>query len=586
MENADAKESVEGNPKWLDAHYDPVANLYTFTSCMALADLHGDGDNKLVVADLGTGAYSMKLRVFRGTAPLVENTLIDLPTGVATFFMDTNEPRSPAIAVASGPFVYVYKNLRPYFKFTLPPLEVNQLEMDLWIQAREDKIDYMALKEMLENIRSKGDVPLTVRSLKFLMVEPQEMAAFAAVHKHTPLKRQTVITCLSTLRKSLADEDAVSCLVVGTESSDIFVLDPEAFTILAKMSLPSVPVFVDVSGLFDVEFRVVVACRNGNVYTLKRDSKKPRHCIELSSQPVGLVRVNKNVVVGCMDESLQGYTQKGKRLWTVNLPAAITTMQLMDHKGRGFKAVLVAMVNSEVHIYRDKYLVNIIKTQDVVTSVCFGRYGREDSTLVMTTKGGGLAIKILKRTAVFEEKDATLGPPVAQNIKLNVPKKTKLYVDQTLRERECAVSMHRVFQTDLYRLRLEAARAYMKALDSCLAPVSSSLAEPLKLNATVQGIGPNFKLTLNLQNTSPSRPCVGLFVCFSYDERLYSMTQAFFKLPMLVPGLNYPIETFVECRSDQGISDIIKVFAVREGSSIPILTAHINMPVSEGLPFS
>ena len=30
------------------------------------------------------------------------------------------------------------------------------------------------------------------------------------------------------------------------------------------------PVFMDVSGLFDVEYRVVVACRNGAVYTLKR----------------------------------------------------------------------------------------------------------------------------------------------------------------------------------------------------------------------------------------------------------------------------------------------------------------------------
>jgi len=40
----------------------------------------------------------------------------------------------------------------------------------------------------------------------------------------------------------------------------------------------------------------------------------------------------------------------------------------------------------------------------------------------------------------FEEKDIAGGPPLAQNIKLNVPKKTKLFVDQTLRERENAVS--------------------------------------------------------------------------------------------------------------------------------------------------
>lgn len=45
-------------------------------------------------------------------------------------------------------------------------------------------------------------------------------------------------------------------------------------------------------------------------------------------------------------------------------------------------------------------------------------------------------VKILKRTAKFEEKDLMAGPPIAQNIKLNVPKKTKLFVDQTQRERE------------------------------------------------------------------------------------------------------------------------------------------------------
>ena len=39
--------------------------------------------------------------------------------------MDTTDPRTPAVAVAAGSFVYVYKNLRPYFKFTLPHLQVS-----------------------------------------------------------------------------------------------------------------------------------------------------------------------------------------------------------------------------------------------------------------------------------------------------------------------------------------------------------------------------------------------------------------------------------------------------------------------------
>ncbi len=52
--------------KWLGAHYDPVASLYTFTQCVTLADISADGDNKLIIADLGTGSYDMKLKVYKG----------------------------------------------------------------------------------------------------------------------------------------------------------------------------------------------------------------------------------------------------------------------------------------------------------------------------------------------------------------------------------------------------------------------------------------------------------------------------------------------------------------------------------------
>lgn len=54
---------------------------------------------------------------------------------------------------------------------------------------------------------------------------------------HVPIGSffQTVITCIGTLKKNMADEDGVSCLVIGTESGEVFVLDPEAFIILSKV---------------------------------------------------------------------------------------------------------------------------------------------------------------------------------------------------------------------------------------------------------------------------------------------------------------------------------------------------------------
>uniref|UniRef100_A0A2K5MJG9 Bardet-Biedl syndrome 1 n=1 Tax=Cercocebus atys TaxID=9531 RepID=A0A2K5MJG9_CERAT len=425
-------ESNEASSKWLDAHYDPMANIHTFSACLALADVHGDGEYKLVVGDLGPGGQQPRLKVLKGPLVMTESPLPALPAAAATFLMEQHEPRTPALALASGPCVYVYKNLRPYFKFSLPQLPPNPLEQDLWNQAKEDRIDPLTLKEMLESIRETAEEPLSVQSLRFLQLELSEMEAFVNQHKSNSIKRQTVITTMTTLKKNLADEDAVSCLVLGTENKELLVLDPEAFTILAK---------------------------------------------------------------------------------------------------------------------------------DAVTSLCFGRYGREDNTLIMTTRGGGLIIKILKRTALFVEGGSEVGPPPAQAMKLNVPRKTRLYVDQTLREREAGTAMHRAFQTDLYLLRLRAARAYLQALESSLSPVSATAREPLKLHAVVQGLGPTFKLTLHLQNTSTARPVLGLLVCCLYNEALYSLPRAFFKVPLLVPGLNYPLETFVESLSNKGISDIIKVGA-------------------------
>eukprot|EP00794_Sanderia_malayensis_P020242 gene20242-22224_t len=550
----------DGQSAWLNAHYNPVASLYTLTSCTALADLHADGDFKLVVADLGTGVYNMKLKVFKGTTIMTESTIIDLPTAVCTFYMDVNEPRTPAVAVASGPYIYVYKNLRPYFKFTLPPLEVDPIEKDLWNQAKEDKMDIRMLREMLLSIRDQnGSSALTVRSLRFLQLNEQEAESFVTVHQHAPLRRQTVITCMATMKKNVPDDDGISCLVIGTESKELYVLDPEAFTILAKMSLPSVPTFLSVSGLYDVEFRIVTACRDAKIYNVKRGTRSGKLIIELHSQVVGLERVTKTIIVACMDRTLLCYSTKGKKLWTAFMPAPITTISQLNHKARGYKAVMVALQNGEVRIYKDKYLVNLFRAEDVVTGMQFGRFGREDGALVMTTKGGGLLVKILKRTANFEGKDLSPGPPASQSQKLNVPKKTKLFVDQALRERGNAAAMHRVFQQDLYRLRLKTARSYVHAITTSLNPLSTSLHDPVKLSVQVQGIGPAFKLIMNIENTSSETPSSNLLISFQYDHSLYNIATSLIQVPLLIPGLSYVYDTLVNCISDKGISDKIRV---------------------------
>ncbi|KAG7165240.1 Bardet-Biedl syndrome 1-like [Homarus americanus] len=556
------------NERWLTAHHDPLASLYTFSSCMALADLHGDGESKLIIADLGTGAYNMKLKVYRGTSLMSENTLIDLPTGVITFHMDTTEPRVPAVAVASGSYIYIYKNLRPYFKFTLPTLEVNSTEFDAWSQARDELLDVGMLYEILDSLRQEvGECGLTTRSQRFLMCpDHNSQASFLNQHKGFILKRQTVVTCFATLKKSHAEDDAISCLVLGTESANIFILDPEAFTILNSMSLSSVPVFLSVSGLYDVEYRIIVACRNGQIYTLKRGTKIGRPTVELTSQPVGLLRRDKSIIVATMDQNLHSFNNKGKRLWSLKLPAAIICMETLEIRTLGLTLTALGMADHRVMIYRDKHLVDTIYTEDQISAMKFGR--------------GGLVVKILKRTARFEIEE-TQGPGHAHAVKLNIPKKTKLFVDQTMRERENCVLMHRVFQHDLYRLRLNTARAYVQALETSSNPVSLSETEPLKLSAQVLGLGPTFKLRVELQNTSSASPSLQLAVIFHCDDHIYNVNKSYIQIPMLIPGIIHVAETLITCISELGISDTVRVFVVKGKASRPLLTAVINMPVAE-----
>lgn len=67
---------------------------------------------------------------------------------------------------------------------------------DVWQQAREGQIDPLTLKEMLESIRKKADVPLSVRSLRFLSLEADDMDEFVQLHKQQPIRRQvSLINC-------------------------------------------------------------------------------------------------------------------------------------------------------------------------------------------------------------------------------------------------------------------------------------------------------------------------------------------------------------------------------------------------------
>lgn len=104
---------------------------------------------------------------------------------------------------------------------------------------------------------------------------------------------------------------------------------------------------------------------------------------------------------------------------------------------------------TQVRLYAEKHLVASLRINEPVTACRFGCYGREEGCLAVVGASGSLTIKMLQRTTKFEPTSGSAGPPPEQDVPLSIPKKTKLYVEQTQREREQATEMHRIFQRDL-----------------------------------------------------------------------------------------------------------------------------------------
>ena len=239
---------------------------------------------------------------------------------------------------------------------------------------------------------------------------------------------------------------------------------------LCKVQLPSAPALLSVSGLFDVEWRISVLCRDGRMYSVKNGDVRGTAVLsgqvtDLGSQAVSAVRQDKLLWVATMDRAVSCYSSKGKRLKGIVLTEDVSELCVMTLKRAKVNyLLLVALTSGEMCIYRDLSLIHSFKLDAPVTALCYGTYGREENALIAVHGQGALTIKMWRRAADADSINNTAGPPPEQDIPLPVPKKTKLYVEQTQREREKAPDIHRAFQRDLCKLRLTTARAYVKTL--------------------------------------------------------------------------------------------------------------------------
>lgn len=524
----------------------------------------------------------MKLKVYSGVSLHSECALVDTPAGVVSFYMEqpstADRPaggaagggaaalqlRRPAVAVAAGSCVFVYKNMKPYYKCSLPaPADVSQSELQLWKKAESGAISpddlYSAVKVLSEQL---GVSNLTNRSLCYLQCSSEgDRQQFVKIHAATPLRHKTVITYITTVYKCQADANAVSCLVIATEHGQVHILDPQAFTILVTVKFAGVPSIVSVTGLFDVEYRMVVACRNGKLFSAKRGVEIGRATAQLPAHIVSMERFDKSLVVACSDQCLYAFTNHGRRLWSLQLSADILCTATLSLSSRAEQLIVVSLASCQLLVFRDRQLVDRIQldSQPASAVIC-GRFGREDHVLLYVTKGGGLFGKILRRSAVFNTPlsesdaaatksgalDATDDENGAQANQLAIPKRSQLFIDQIQHERQNCTALHRSMQYSMCLMRLTTARHYVEAL-KLSTPSETSPAQPIRFSAQLFGLGPMFRVRVELENLSSSLHLAhDLYILIHADADIYRLEKPLINVPVVVPGVQYVFCSLME----------------------------------------
>jgi Bardet-Biedl syndrome 1 protein len=248
----------------------------------------------------------------------------------------------------------------------------------------------------------------------------------------------------------------------------------------------------------------------------------------------------------------------------------ITNLERLDLKGqREAILILAALTNGDVRMYRGKDLVDVLRVGERIAALACGPYSREVNTLCLVTKAGGLIVKMLPRRHELATATYGGGPPPEQDIPLDIPKKTKLYLDQTEREREMAPEMHRRFQQETVNLQVTTAKAYLELLQrgeiagASVPPKEEEAKEEedkvlVDLRAVVRGLGPFLHLEVEVANLG-DESLLQIPILLSYNPEKYKSPKPLIQIGALVPGIPLKCIFELECLDTSAVDQEIEI---------------------------
>ncbi|EPY41902.1 Bardet-Biedl syndrome 1 protein like protein (BBS1-like protein 1) [Angomonas deanei] len=593
------KETKEAKPKakkreeqfWLFAFKDSLANLSAYTNQICTADIEGDSNYKCIVAD----GNSKKLKIFSGTSMVKEIPLLTVPTCVCALYIHNTSKSAgvqrPVIAVAEGPFIFTYYNYQPLYRFLVPEIKIHDEEREIWELLQQGILNPADAEAQLVKLVDSG-VSATARTLEFLLIDNEkERNAFIAKVANQSFKQFDSITCMTTLYESTPDRSAVGMLTFCTEHGFLYMLKDNLADILFGIKLPSTGVQMITAGCYNQEYRIIISARDGKIYNLK-NGKLSTSVIQPDSLPVAIARYNNNVAVATMNNTITYFNLKGKAQHLLPVTSPVTNMDTIVDDVTGIaKALVVSFADGHLRVYVGKFLQHECNLHGPTTAMFCGKYGREDSSLLIVLRDGSFQARLLHRSAQFSEnKELEMKPPPEQDVPIQVPQLSSVFTLQRRREAKHGVDMYRTYQYDLVWLKLMTARAYWAMLHNGAAfanettaaqageapvavtePESVDVAreEPagannmevnpllamlnytaVRLTGTVQGMGPVFKIKLSLQNSTKTA-LQDVYLVIHYQREIYKVHKHIIYLPFLVPHINYHQDILLELREGE-----------------------------------
>ena len=583
----------------LDEFSNNVAGLKAFNQCISLGDVLNDKKNRLICIDVNNN-----LKVFNGEVIEDENSLNNfLPvSGIVTYFSydKENGQKYPYLAVASGYHLYIYKFLKGIKKIPIPEQITNSVEQYIYDMMAMGEIKANQCLEKLELFSERwnkkkdnfkdiiGDVdkkvleyknePLSNMTQELLNLEDDKAKLdFLEKNCNKIIKTYNYITALSSIYETETEKDSSSFLLVGSENNHIFIINPAENKIINKGKLPGTPFLILSDGTYNGEHKIIIADRYCNIYILEKTKIEKK--IVLSHHIVSMLYADERIYVGSISKQYMSLKKNGSLDFSIQQPNIITCMEMAKRENEEI-LILIATKDSELRIYDKKKLIHVLQIGDNIFGMKFGKLGIKEDCLILCTYSGALLAKSFNPEIKAENLKIKKSEPSEKNNKIDVPKKPPMFRDLVQREKDNKNEIQRKFITDLMKIKYKAMETYVKILKKGNIPQNFSDSKNMKISASLEGLGPNFKLNINFLNSS-KKPIYGALLMLEFNRKIFAFKQESIQLGVLMPNIQMSYSMRFRNINENGASGNIKLVIVDKNEVVPLIQTNIKVPVSE-----